>query len=75
MLTGIMSVVNMQGKSQGALFALSDSKRKLAKIEQELAEAEELKSLKPAEMMEALAKRKVSMENKSGTKNSGGTYL
>ena len=51
-------------KSQGALFALSDSKRKLAKIEQELAEAEELKSLKPAEMMEALAKRKVTMENK-----------
>ena len=51
-------------KSQGALFALSDSKRKLAKIEQELAEAEELKSLKPGEMMEALAKRKVAMENK-----------
>ncbi len=51
-------------KSQGALFALSDSKRKLAKIERELAEAEELKSLKPAEMMEALAKRKVAMENK-----------
>ena len=51
-------------KSQGALFALSDSKRKLTKIEQELAEAEELKSLKPAEMMEALAKRKVAMENK-----------
>ena len=51
-------------KSQGAIFALSDSKRKLAKIERELAEAEELKSLKPAEMMEALAKRKVAMENK-----------
>ena len=55
---------NAKEKSQGALFALSDSKRKLAKIEQMLAEAEELKSLKPAEMMEALAKRKVAMENK-----------
>jgi predicted ribosome quality control (RQC) complex YloA/Tae2 family protein len=51
-------------KSQGALSALLDSKRKLAKIEKELAEAEEIKSLKPAEMMEALAKRKVAMENK-----------
>jgi predicted ribosome quality control (RQC) complex YloA/Tae2 family protein len=51
-------------KSQGALFALQDSKRKLAKIERELAEAEELKSLKPAEIIEALSKRKVEMENK-----------
>ncbi len=51
-------------KSQGALFALQDSKRKLAKIERELAEAEELKSLKPAEIMEALSKRKIEMENK-----------
>ena len=51
-------------KSQGALSALMDSKRKLTKIERELAEAEEIKSLKPAEMMEALAKRKVAMENK-----------
>ncbi len=51
-------------KAQGALFALQDSKRKLAKIERELAEAEELKSLKPAEMIEALSKRKVEMENK-----------
>jgi predicted ribosome quality control (RQC) complex YloA/Tae2 family protein len=51
-------------KSQGALSALQDSKRKLAKIERELAEAEELKSLKPAEMMEALSKRKVARENK-----------
>ncbi len=34
------------------------------KIERELREAEELKSLKPAEMMEALSKRKVEMENK-----------
>ena len=51
-------------KSQGALSALQDSKRKLDRIERELAEAEEIKSLKPAEMMEALAKRKVAMENK-----------
>jgi predicted ribosome quality control (RQC) complex YloA/Tae2 family protein len=51
-------------KSQGALFALQDSKRKLTKIERELAEAEELKSLKPAEIIEALSKRKVEMENK-----------
>jgi len=51
-------------KSQGALSALQDSKRKLAKIERELAEAEELKSLKPAQIMEALSKRKEAMENK-----------
>ena len=51
-------------KSQGALSALGDSKRKLAKIERELAQAEQLKSLKPAEMMEALSKRKVELENK-----------
>ena len=51
-------------KSQGALFALQDSKRKLAKIERELTEAEELKSLKPAEIIEALSKRKVEMENR-----------
>jgi predicted ribosome quality control (RQC) complex YloA/Tae2 family protein len=51
-------------KAQGALAALQDSKRKLAKIERELAEAEALKSLKPAEMMEALSKRKVELENK-----------
>jgi predicted ribosome quality control (RQC) complex YloA/Tae2 family protein len=51
-------------KSQGALFALQDSKRKLAKIERELAQAEELKSLKPAEIIEALSKRKVEMENR-----------
>jgi len=46
-------------KAGGALAALEDSKRKLAKIEQELCEAEELKSLKPAEIIEALSKRKV----------------
>jgi hypothetical protein len=39
--------------------ALLDSRRKLAKVERELAEAEQIRSLKPAEMMEALAKRKV----------------
>ena len=36
----------------------------MAKIEKELSEAEELKSLKPAEIVEALSKRKVEMENK-----------
>jgi predicted ribosome quality control (RQC) complex YloA/Tae2 family protein len=51
-------------KSGGALVALEDSKKKLAKIERELAEAEELKNLKPAEIMEALSRRKVAMENK-----------
>jgi predicted ribosome quality control (RQC) complex YloA/Tae2 family protein len=51
-------------KSQGALSALQDSKRKLAKIERQLTEAEELKSLKPAQIMEALSKRKEEMENK-----------
>jgi predicted ribosome quality control (RQC) complex YloA/Tae2 family protein len=51
-------------KSHGALSALQDSKKKLAKAEQELADAEELKSLKPAQIMETLAKRKVAMENK-----------
>ena len=51
-------------KSVGALAALEDSKKKLARIERELREAEELKSLKPAEIMEALSKRKVAMENK-----------
>jgi predicted ribosome quality control (RQC) complex YloA/Tae2 family protein len=51
-------------KSAGALAALEDSKKKLAKIEQQLREAEELKSLKPAEIMEALSKRRVAMENK-----------
>jgi predicted ribosome quality control (RQC) complex YloA/Tae2 family protein len=51
-------------KSAGAFAALEDSKKKLAKIEKELREAEELKSLKPAEIMEALSKRKVERENK-----------
>ena len=51
-------------KSVGALAALGDSKKKLAKIEKELSEAEELKSLKPAALMEALSKRKLERENK-----------
>ena len=51
-------------KSAGALTALEDSKKKLTKIEKELRKAEELKSLKPAEIMEALSKRKVERENK-----------
>ncbi len=51
-------------KSDGALTALEDSRKKLAKIEKELSDAEALKNLKPAEIMEALSKRKVEMENK-----------
>ncbi|MCW4024235.1 MAG: ribosome rescue protein RqcH [Candidatus Bathyarchaeota archaeon] len=46
-------------KSEGATFALEDSKRKLAKIQKELDRAEELKTLKPAQLMEALAARKI----------------
>jgi predicted ribosome quality control (RQC) complex YloA/Tae2 family protein len=46
-------------KAGGALVALEDSKKHLAQIEKELSRAEELKSLKPTEIMEALAKRKV----------------
>ncbi len=51
-------------KSAGALTALTDSRKKLAKIERELLEAENLKSLKPAEIIEALSKRKAEMENR-----------
>ena len=51
-------------KAQGALSALQDSKRKLAKAEHELSEAEQLKSLKPAEIMEVLSKRKEEMAKK-----------
>ncbi len=51
-------------KAQGAQTALNESKRKLADIELELQEAEELKSLKPAQIVEALAKRKEAMANK-----------
>ena len=60
MLLNIMTVGKGQSrKSAGALVAIEDSKRKLNKIEQELHEAEELKSLKPAEIIEALSKRKM----------------
>jgi predicted ribosome quality control (RQC) complex YloA/Tae2 family protein len=51
-------------KSAGALAALEDSKKRLAKIDRELREAEELKSLKPAEIIEALSKRKLERESK-----------
>jgi predicted ribosome quality control (RQC) complex YloA/Tae2 family protein len=51
-------------KAAGALSALDDSKKKLGKIERQLSAAEELRSLKPAEVMEALAKRKVERESK-----------
>ena len=51
-------------KAQGALSALLDSQRKLARADRELLEAEQLKSLKPAEIMEALSKRKEEMANK-----------
>jgi predicted ribosome quality control (RQC) complex YloA/Tae2 family protein len=51
-------------KAAGALTALNDSKKKLAVIEKELKEAEELKSLKPAQIVEALAKKKEEMANK-----------
>ena len=52
-------------KSAGALAALDDSKKRLAKIDRELREAEELKSLKPAEIIEALSKRKLERESKA----------
>lgn len=51
-------------KAQGAHAALSESKKKLAEVERELQEAEALKSLKPAQIMEALSKRKEAMANK-----------
>ncbi len=51
-------------KAQGASLALNESKKKLVDIERELKEAEELKSLKPAQIVEALAKRKEDMANK-----------
>ena len=46
-------------KSAATVAALEGSKRKLAKIERDLAEAEHIRCLKPAEMLEAMAKRKV----------------
>jgi predicted ribosome quality control (RQC) complex YloA/Tae2 family protein len=51
-------------KTVGALIALEDSKKRLSHIEKELSAAEELKSLKPAEIVEALSKRKIARENK-----------
>jgi len=51
-------------KVQGALLALNESKKKLAEKTEELKEAEELKSLKPAQIVEALAKKKEEMANK-----------
>ena len=51
-------------KTTGALAALEDSKKRLSQIEKELSAAEELKSLKPAEIVEALSKRKIAMESK-----------
>jgi predicted ribosome quality control (RQC) complex YloA/Tae2 family protein len=51
-------------KAAGAQVALLDSKRKLERIERELAEAEKLKSLKPAEIVEELTKRKVERESR-----------
>jgi len=51
-------------KAVGATVALNDSKKKLAEIELELQKAEELKSLKPAQIVEALSKRRIEMQNK-----------
>jgi predicted ribosome quality control (RQC) complex YloA/Tae2 family protein len=51
-------------KSAGAIAAMEESKKKLSKIERQLREAEEIRSLKPAEMLEALTKRKVERESK-----------
>jgi predicted ribosome quality control (RQC) complex YloA/Tae2 family protein len=51
-------------KAQGAQTALNDTKKKLADIERELQRAEELKSLKPAQLVEALSKRKEELANK-----------
>jgi predicted ribosome quality control (RQC) complex YloA/Tae2 family protein len=46
-------------KSAGAMAALEESKKRLAQTEKELQRAEELRSLKPTEIMEAIAKRKI----------------
>ena len=62
-------------KSEGALTALEDSKKKLAKMEKELSEAEELKSLKPAEIMEALSNVSWRGRIRSGMKSSVGSPL
>ena len=65
MLMNIMNGEKRQSKNQQAHCRHWRIQREsLAKIEKELREAEELKSLKPAALMEALAKRKVERENK-----------
>jgi predicted ribosome quality control (RQC) complex YloA/Tae2 family protein len=46
-------------KSAGASVALEESRRKLAEIEQNIREAEALKTVKPMEVMKELVKRKV----------------
>ena len=51
-------------KAIGALSALEESRKKLADIKRELQEAEALKTLKPTQIIEALAKRKEAMESK-----------
>ncbi|MGA3111929.1 MAG: ribosome rescue protein RqcH [Candidatus Bathyarchaeia archaeon] len=51
-------------KTAGAQTALEESKKRLEQIEKELARAEELKSLKPGEIVKALAKRKLERDNK-----------
>ncbi|MDR1993280.1 MAG: NFACT family protein [Nitrososphaerota archaeon] len=51
-------------KAQGAQVALNESKKKLAHSERILQEAEALKNLKPAQIMEVLSKRKEAMASK-----------
>jgi len=46
-------------KSAGALTALDESRRRLAEIEQNISDAEVLKTVKPMEVMKELVKRKV----------------
>jgi predicted ribosome quality control (RQC) complex YloA/Tae2 family protein len=46
-------------KSLGTVVALGESERKLMRVERELADAEHIRSLKPAEMIKALAQRKI----------------
>jgi predicted ribosome quality control (RQC) complex YloA/Tae2 family protein len=46
-------------KSAGALTALEKSRRKLSEVEQKIREAEALRTVKPAEVMKEIVKRKV----------------
>jgi predicted ribosome quality control (RQC) complex YloA/Tae2 family protein len=46
-------------KSAGALTALEESRRKLSEVEQKIREAEALRTIKPAEVMKEIVKRKV----------------